>query len=172
MSTNFSFDRIEYTLESGGEMEESVKTNDPITINNNTSVEQEYVFNPRDHAYDKVTFSCGDSRAFEFTGDEQKVKVPVSISEDGTFQYDDGARWFYLEGDQQVKPELGSETTLSIPPHHSLVVNSSFTCIAIPADYKLYLRGNEFGEELIIDGSWSGSFVTDYDLKYKITPIE
>jgi hypothetical protein len=173
VSKNFSFERIEYEVRSyRGEMEESVKTNYPMMIYNNSSVEQPYIFNPRDNAYDRMTFSSGDSRAFKFTGDEQNVKVPTWISPDGTFQYDDGARWFYQRGDQQIRPELDSETILSIKPDHALVITSSFTYLAVPADYKLYLKGDEFGEEIVVEGSCANVMVVDYSLEYEMIPLE
>lgn len=168
---NYSFDRIEYTLGDGERMEESVTPTPPVTISNNTSSEQTYVREPLENAYDRVTFSRDHGQEFEFADEEQTVKIPTYILPDGAFQYDVGKKWLYREGDQELKPEYDVTDTYPIPPNHALTITTSIRRRSIAAHYKLYLTGDRYGDQRVIEGSWSGSFVVGCDLDCEMNEI-
>lgn len=170
-SSNFSYVDIEYETYASSRVEEIVRENDPIIFNNSSSIEQSYSFDPSKNIYERSTFYSSDTRAFEFVDDGQKVKIPIGMSEEGVLSYDDGTRWNYASGDQRLRPDLDNEIKIDIPANHRLVLTSSFVLRGFATKYKLRLIGVEFGEEIVIEGLWSGSFVSDYDLDYSIEPL-
>lgn len=172
VSETFSFSGIEYVADKSGAVDDIIKTYAPIVINNNSDIEQSYMFTPQDNVYESSTFWSGDERAFLFVDDEQKVKIPVAMSDDGIFSYDEGIRWVYSSEEQKLRPDSNdSGHEITIPPHHRLELTSSFTMRSISTRYKLRLQGVEFGEEVIVEGSWSGLLFVDYDLDHTIEPL-
>lgn len=163
VSTRFSFDRIEYANGKVEAMEGTLTQGPAVTLSNNTSVVRTSVFELQKNAYDRVTFSRDYGQEFEFTDEDRKVKVPTFIFPDGFLECDGGTRWLYKEGDQELRPETNATETWQIPPGHALTITTSIRYRSITADYKLYLKGDEYGEERIVEGSFAGRFVMGYD---------
>ncbi len=173
VSTNFSFVDIEYIINEGiSYTAEIIKRQYPVTINNNSNTTQIYVFDPQKNIFEVSTFSSSDTRAFSFVDDQQKVKVPITMSDDGTLTYDKGERWTYSGTTQKLRPLINERREIAIKPNHKLLLTASFKLRDVVTDYRLYLKGVEFGEELVIEGVWGGGFFIDYELNYTMELIE
>lgn len=171
-SANYSVDRIVYTIAPECKMEVDTMAFRPFTITNDTSVKQEYVYRLRDHASDSMTFSSSIEHAFDLTNDDLKVRVPLPISEVGKIFYDNGTRCNYGEETQSMEAEWNAETTLPILSGYELTIVPSYMYLRMSGSYKLYLKGDEFGEERIFDGAWAGSFVVNRYVQYIMDELE
>jgi hypothetical protein len=172
VSDNYSFVDIEYIVNEFCHSKNIIRKYDPITINNNTSSTQIYNFYPQKNIFEVSAFWSSDSRAFSFVDDQQNIKVPIELSKSGDLIYDNGTRWIYSANEQKMRPEIGSYESISIKPNHKLILASSFHLKELTTSYKLHLKGVEFNEEITIDGQWSGVFFLDYEIDYRIEPID
>lgn len=173
ISTNFSFVDLEYVFidNKTSYIKEITKKNYPIVINNNSDVVQSYIFHPQNNIYEISTFWSGDTRAFSFVDDQQKVKIPLNISENGNIEYDNGTRWIYSKIGQKLRPNIDSYRIIAIKPNHKLVLTSSFKLREVVTNYRLHLKGVEYNEDVFIDGRWGGAIFLDYDIEYTVDSI-
>jgi hypothetical protein len=170
-STNFFFSGIEYVVNDKRSVKDIVKEQPSIILNNNTSETQTYIFNPKKNIFEVMTFWSADTRAHSFVDSQQRVKVPINISDKGVITYDDGTKWSY-SARQKIEPSIESCDTITIKPNHKLTLIASFHLREIETSYNLHLKGSEFGEEINIGGKWAGLFVLDYNIDYKIDSLQ
>lgn len=170
-SNSFSFVDIEYTVNRASYTKDIIKELYPITITNNTGITQTYTFNPQKNISEKSTFSSRDTRAFSFVNDQQKIKVPITMSNDSVFTYDSGTRWTYSENTSKLEPNVNAQNVITIEPNQKMTLIATFSLREIVTGYRLHLKGNEFGEEVYINGEWSGVYFLDYNIDCTVEPI-
>jgi len=171
VSTSFSIEKIEYSHVSAEWIAEPVKPklNDKLTVRNYGDKPVQIVFKHYEHAYETVTFTRHAGPKLEITGDGRMIRVPGPLSHDDFLFYEDG--WSYREGEQEQIPKSGTETTYTVLSRNELKVTPAFYQSHVSADYTLYLKGDEYGEEQIVEGRFDGRFVVGYDTKAEWSEI-
>jgi len=175
VSARFSIDRIEYSHVSIERSEEPVRPtlNDKVTLRNfSYTAPFECVFNDHEHACERVAFTPAVGPAFELAEGGRTVKVPAPIPSGDVVLLDGGARWRYFEGEQELSPEVESRTTLTVLPRQEIEITPAFYRTHVSADYTLYLKGDEYGEERIVEGRFDGLFVAGYHTEYHYSELD
>ncbi len=173
VSENFTFAGIDYRLDETCGEEVYIKKLSPHNFYNQSPLEQSFVFNPGMEIYEESGFRSDDTRAFAFTDEAMKVKVPRSVLDDMTILCDDGARWSSSDRKEYLPPgEPTGTVTIPVPPYHMLRFEHSVTLKTVSALYNLRLKGVEFGEGITVSGTWTGTFFIDCcEVKYAVEPI-
>lgn len=171
-STSFSYTKIEFIFDENTSMKDVVKDYPTLIINNNSDINQSFIDDPQKLFFEKSNFWSSDSRAFSYVDDQKYIKTPIGISLNRKFVYDEGKQWMYSNLEQKRRPIIDNPfPTIEIKPKHRLQVYPRFKFKEIATTYRLYLKGIERGEDLIIQGQWSGVIFLDYDADYTIEPL-
>lgn len=170
MSENFMFAGIEYPFDGESTGEYIIKKGPPFTFNNNSPVEQVYRYESVNHTFNSSEFRSDDKRAFQLVGAAPQVEVPRHI-------YDAGIEvgsweWPYTEGEQRREPSTWSVSDIRIPPRNTMTLNVTYRYKSLGARYRLHLMGVEQGEEITVEGLWSGLFLEHIDTGVKMEPLD
>ena len=168
-STIFSYVRVEYVFDKNTYVKNRIKKYPEIVIENNTTMDQTFIDDPRNIFKESSNFWSSDARAFCYIDSLIFVKTPIDEMKDG-FVYD-GVKWIYSKDEQKRESLVGSFKILQIKPGHKLIIYPCVTLKEIFTTYKLFLKGVERGEELVVSGHWSGTKFLDYSADYIEVPF-
>lgn len=168
VSENFTFKSIEFLFDENSEMKFETQKFPASTIRNDWFFEMRICYDPRRLPPNRITFGSSDKRAFKLVDEEVRVEVPWRISETGIELSDNQwydswyiwYGWYYAKG-EQLREQLSSwsESDIVVPPRHSITLSTSYRFRTLSTRYRLHLKGVEEGEEITVDGLWTGRFL-------------
>jgi hypothetical protein len=170
-SETFAFVDIEYLSGKESRVEYVVEKVAPFTFYNKGHIEQTYSYDTKSHSREWSKFRSDDPRAFDFTQAPPTVKTPDLISETGIVFCDAGERWSYASDEQRLSPIKGAVSTSPVPPNYKVQTTATFRYMRMEAPYRLRLKGVELGEEIEVEGVWSGLVLYDWEIAQSLDPI-
>ena len=139
-----------------------------ITYLNGTDVEQTFPFDQWTIYNETSHFVTDDIESFFLEGVEGvELFVPVDIDENNNIHLGN-KKWIYSLQIQDQKSDLYFSTDVIVPPRTVAIVNCKLFQKQYKANYKLFLKSNQTGEEKITEGTWTGVYI-DYpqiDVQY------
>jgi hypothetical protein len=172
VSVTFVFVDIEDLSGKESSMEYVVEKLAPFTFYNKGPIEQTYTYDSKGHSLEWSKFRSDDPRAFDFAEAPSTVKIPSRISETGIVFCEGVARWSYASDEQRLSPIKGAVSTSPVPSYYKIETTATFRYKRMQAPYRLRLRGVEFGEEIEVDGMWSGLLLHDLEIAQSLDPID
>ncbi len=148
-SAGFTFDHIEYSLESESSYT-NLKTQE-IIYNNKTGADIEMVYYLFSGASMETVFNSDDKKMFNYLGDNFKMRIPTGVRND-TLQYS-GTKVAFNRNVNLTATNLSEETKLvTLPPGESKM-KSNIEYLNFESSFKLYLRNNATKEIKTVTGS-------------------
>lgn len=168
----YSVQNVRFNVE-GDNFERIFVVNKPsMGVINRTSNPTSANLNPSQGFMESSEFKSDKNEVLNIQeSDVSKIRIPTYISKNKEITLGE-KKWAYSSLPSQLPTNQDFKTVIAVPAYHQMSSTVNLTVKEYSASYTATLIGLKSGKQVVVNGTWKGTSLVDFDVKTTITKIE